>query len=205
MNTNQSSIQSETLKPQDLLVEIRGLLRIVHHPGNVAELERPDAVMRQMLAEIAPVPEQRDAGALVVAKGQHRSRAGNGIIAQFTFDAVLVQFACERAKIGIGRNFKGQHGAALRVAFIELNGELPDLGGEKRVILLALNQHQADDFGVIVDHAWQIGCLESGVSDPSELDHGILLPARLRCGLRVQSYHAAATEGLRRTQSGTCQ
>jgi len=41
---------------EDLLVEIRGLLRIVHHPGNVAELERPDAVMRQMLAEIVPSP-----------------------------------------------------------------------------------------------------------------------------------------------------
>ena len=48
-----------------------------------------------------------------------------------------------RAEVGIGRHLERQHHAALGIALVELDGELPDLGGEEGAVLFALGQHQA--------------------------------------------------------------
>src|SRR5690348_8145889 len=93
-------------KAEHLGIELRGLLRILDHEGDMAEFQRADAVMLQMLAEIIPFLEQRDGGALVVLKRQYRADAGRGIVAQLAFDAVLFKFAGEWAEIRIRGNFE---------------------------------------------------------------------------------------------------
>ncbi len=143
----------------------------------MAELERADAVMRQMLAEIAPFLEQRDGRALVVLKGQHLADAGDRVVAQFALDAVLFEFAGELVKVGIGRDFERQHGAAFGVGFVELDGEQADLGGEEGAVLFALGDDEAQNLGVIVDHPVEIGRVVGRVSDAVWLDHDLALPA----------------------------
>ncbi len=155
-----------------LAVKLGGLCRILDDPGDVAELERPDAVVLQMLAEIAPFLEQRDRRALVILKREHRPDARNRIVAQLAFDAVLFQVAGKRAEIGLRRHFERQRGAAFDVALVDLDGELADLGGEEGAVFFLLGEHQPHHLGVIVDKARQVGCLEGGVSDASWLDHG---------------------------------
>src|SRR4029077_8129066 len=75
-------------KAEHLGIELGRLLWILDDESDVAEFERPDSVMLQMLAEIAPLLEQRDGGALVVLKRQHGADAGRGIAAQLALDAV---------------------------------------------------------------------------------------------------------------------
>ncbi len=58
------------------------------------------------------------------------------------------------------------------VAFVDLDGELADLGGEEGAVFFALGEHEPHHLGVIVDEARQVGRLEGGVSDASWLDHG---------------------------------
>ena len=67
------------LKAEHLLVEFSGLLRVVDHPGDVAEFQRADAIVLQVLAEIAPFLEQRDGGALVVLEGEDLADAGRDV------------------------------------------------------------------------------------------------------------------------------
>src|SRR5579863_2468423 len=86
------------------LVEVSGLLRIVDHPGDMAELERADAVMRERTAEIAPFLEKRDAGTFVVPESQDGAETRDRIVSQLAANALLFQFARSRAEVAIGRN-----------------------------------------------------------------------------------------------------
>jgi hypothetical protein len=89
---------------------------------------------------------------------------------------VLRKLARHGAEVGVGRHFERQHHAALGVALVELNGELPDLAGEEGAVLFAFGQHQAQHLRVIIDHLLQVGRLECGVSDAPGLYHRALLP-----------------------------
>ena len=51
---------------------------------------------------------------------------------------MLRKLARHDAEVGVGRDFERQHGAAFGVAFVDLDGELSDLGGEKGAVLFAL-------------------------------------------------------------------
>ena len=172
MKTKKSEIQSEIAEAQHLAVKLGGLRRVLHHPGDVAELERSDAVVLQMLAEIAPLLEQCDRRALVVLEGENRPDARHRVVAQLAFDAVLFQLAGKRAEIGFRRHFERQHAAAFGVALVDLDGELTDLGGEERPVLVLFSENEPHHLGVIVDQPRQVRRLEGGVSDASWLDHG---------------------------------
>ena len=139
----------------------------------MAELIDADAVVLQVLAEIVPFLEQRDAGALVVLEGQDLAKARDRIVAQFALDAVLLQLAGEVLEVGTGCDLERQHDAAFGIGLVELDGELADLGGEEGAILLALGEDEADDLGIVVDHTIEIGGFVDGVSDAARLDHGI--------------------------------
>src|SRR4029077_2469242 len=141
-------------------------------PGDVAELERADAVVLQVLAEIAPFLEQRDGGALVVLEGQHRADARRRIVAQLALDALLLQLLRHRAEIGVEIELERQRGAALDGALAQLDGEQADLRGEEGAVLLALGENEAHDVGVVVDQFLEVGRFEGGVADASGFDHG---------------------------------
>src|SRR6516162_234949 len=137
----------------------------------MAEFQWPDAVMLQMLAEVAPFLEQFDGRTLVVLKRKHRANAGNGIVAQVAFEAVLFERAGEFAEIRMRRDLERQAGAALGGGLVDLHGEQPNLAREVRAILLALGQNESDDLGVIIDHPLHIGRFERSVADAPGLDH----------------------------------
>src|SRR5579884_1098813 len=158
------------------LIELGRLLRIIDHPGDVAELERTDADMQEVLAQIAPLLEQRDGGALVVLEGQRRANARNRIIAQLALNAVLLELARHGAEIGIGGDFKRQCGAALDLSLGKGNRQLADLRDQEGAVLLAFRQNEPHDLRVVVDHLLQIWRLESSVADASGLNHDALQP-----------------------------
>src|SRR6516164_3173794 len=91
---------------EHLGIELRRLLRIFDDEGDMAEFQWPDAVMLQMLAEVAPFLEQFDGRTLVVLKREHRANAGNGIVAQLAFEAVLFERAGEFAEIRMRRDLE---------------------------------------------------------------------------------------------------
>jgi hypothetical protein len=167
-------LQRRHPEAQDLVVELARLLRVVDHPGDVAEFQRTDAVVRQVLAHVVPLFEQRDRGALVVLKRKHRAYTGDRVVAQLALDAFLLQFARQLAEVGIGRYLERQRGAALGLTLVKLDGEEPDLRSKEGAILLALGKHEPHHVGVIVDHLLQVGGLECGVTDAARFDHGSL-------------------------------
>src|SRR5262249_25314780 len=156
---------------EHLLVERHGALDVGREEGDVPELERPDAGDLRVLAEIAPVLEQLDGGALVVLERQHLAHAGNRIIAQLAAHAVLGELARQLAEVGIGRDLERQLDAVSPVGLVELDHELPDLGGEKRAILFALGHDQPHKLVVVRDRLFQVRRLEGGMADSSRLDH----------------------------------
>ena len=164
------------LESKNAGVEFGHFIRVFHVPRDMAELERADAVMRQVLAEIIPFLEQRDRGSLVVLETEQRTDAGRGIVAQLARDAVLAQFLRHGSEIGIRRDFERQPGAAFALGLVDRDGEQADLGDEEGPLLFALDENKTQHFRVVVDHLFQVGCLEGGVSDAPRLDHVFLRP-----------------------------
>src|SRR5262249_5638492 len=126
------------------------------------------------LGEIAPFLEQLDRRSLVVLEGQHLAHAGNGIVAQLAAHAVLGQLARQLAEIGIGRDFERQFDAVCSIRFVAPDHQLPDLGGEKGAVLLALVRDQSHELPVIRDGLFQVRRVEGGVADASRFDHGVI-------------------------------
>ena len=94
---------------------------------DVAELERADAAHLVVRAEILPLREQVDCGALVVLEGEHLAHAGNGIVAQLALDAVLRELLGELVEIRIGRDLERQPGAMRAIGLLELDDSSPVL------------------------------------------------------------------------------
>src|SRR5215468_8686905 len=161
-------------KAEHPLVERHGALDVRRVEGDVSELERPDTGDLRVLGEIAPFLEQLDRRSLVVLEGQHLAHAGNGIVAQLAAHAVLGQLPRKLAEIGIGRDFERQFDAVRSIRLVELDHQLPDLGGEKGAVLLAFGRDQSHEFPVIRDGLFQVRCLERGVADASRFDHGVI-------------------------------
>src|SRR5436190_6446993 len=88
-------------KAEHLLVESDGTLNIGREEGDMPELERADAGNLLVLAEIAPLLEQLDRGALVIGKRQHLANSWNGIVAQLAAHAVLRKLARQFSEIAV--------------------------------------------------------------------------------------------------------
>src|SRR6202035_3456760 len=67
---------------EHFLVERDGGIHVLHHEGDMAELERPDAGYLLVLAEVAPVLEELDGGALAIRKRQDLAEPGDLIVGQ---------------------------------------------------------------------------------------------------------------------------
>src|SRR5207248_1559255 len=91
---------------EHLLVEANGALDIRSEKRHVAKLERPDAGDLLVLAEITPVLEEIDAGALVIFERQHLTHARDRIVAQLAAHPVFFELARELAEIGIRRDLE---------------------------------------------------------------------------------------------------
>src|SRR6516164_5125163 len=161
-------------KAEHPLVERHGALDVGRVEGDVSELERPDAGDMRVLGEVVPFLEQLDRRSLVVLERQHLAHAGNGIVAQLAAHAVLGQLPRQLAEVGIGRDFERQFDAVRSIRLVELDHQLPDLGGEKGALLLAFGHDQPHELPVIRDGLFQVRRLEGGVADASRLDHGVI-------------------------------
>ena len=147
-------------------------------------LSGPMPLHLMVRAEIVPVREQVDRGALVVLEREHLAHAGDGIVAQLARDAVGREALGQLAEIGIGRDLERQPRAGRAVGLFELNHQEAGLGGEERAVLLALGEHEAGDVGPIGDLLVEVLGLERRMSDASRLDHG---ESPEICGLAVSS------------------
>ena len=163
-------------------VEVGGRLHVGNREGDVAELERPDAVHLMVRAEIVPFREQVDGRALVVLEGQHPAHAGHGVVAQLAVDAVGRERLGELAEIGIRRDLEGEPGAARLVGLLELDHQQPGLGRQEGAVLLALGEDEPGDVRPIGDLLLDVGRLEGRVADASGLDHDYL-----RTGIRLSA------------------
>src|SRR5215510_10114598 len=161
-------------KAQHPLVECHGALDVGCEEGDMSQLERPDTGDLRVLGEIAPFLEQLDRRSLVVLERQHLAHAGDGIVAQLAAHAVLGQLPRQLAEVGIGRDFERQFDAVRSICLVELDHQLPDLGGEKGAVLVALGRDQPHEFPVIRDGLFQVRRLEGGVADASRFDHGVI-------------------------------
>src|SRR6516165_9283509 len=164
-------------KAEHLLVEADGTLDVGREKGDMPELQRTDAGDLLVLAEIAPVLEQLDGRALVVLERQHLAYSRDGIVAQLAAHSVPGKLARHLAEIGIGRDLERQLDAVRAVRLVQRNHELADLAGEERPVLFALGHDQAHEPVIVCNRLVQIRRLESGMSDPSCSDHGLLLLA----------------------------
>src|SRR6516165_8400497 len=162
-------------KAEHLLVEADGTLDVGREKGDMPELQRTDAGDLLVLAEIAPVLEQLDGGALVVLERQHLAYARDGIVAQLAAHPVPGKRARHLAEIGIGRDLERQLDAVRAVRLVQRNHELADLAGEECPVLFTLGHDQAHEPVVVCNRLVQIRRLESGMSDASWPDHGFLL------------------------------
>src|SRR5215467_3200275 len=161
-------------KAEHPLVERHGALDVGRVEGDMSELERPDTGDLRVLGEVAPFLEQLDRRSLVVLEGQHLAHAGNGIVAQLAAHAVLGQLPRQLAEIGIGRDFERQFDAVCSIRLVELDHQLPDLGGEKGALLLAFGHDQPHELPVIRDGLFQVRRLEGGVADAPRFDHDVI-------------------------------
>lgn len=48
------------------------------------------------------------------------------------------------------------------------------MGGEEGAIVIPFGHHQSQSSRIVIDHPFEVGCLECGVSDASWLDHFVL-------------------------------
>src|SRR5262249_24608792 len=78
------------------------------------------------------------------------------------------------AEIGIGRDFERQFDAVCSIRLVELDHQLPDLGGEKGAVFLALGRDQSHELPVIRDRLFQNRRIEGDITDANRFDHRVI-------------------------------
>ena len=161
---------------QHAAIEIRHRLGILHHIGDVPELERAGAETLMVGAQIFPFLEQLDGGALGVVEGQHLADARNRVAAQLAFDAVGRQFLGHVGDVRLGRDLERDPAQALVAPFLQSQRQEAGLARQIGAVLVPAAEHQPVDLGVIGERLVEIRRLERGMPDPSRRDHGFLRP-----------------------------
>src|SRR5262249_22423776 len=72
-----------------------------------------------------------------------------------------------------------QFDAVRSIRLVELDHQLPDLGGEKGALFVSFGHEQSHELSVIRDGLFQVRRLEGGVADASRFDHGVISIASL--------------------------
>src|SRR5262249_43925961 len=96
-------------------------------------------------------------------------------------DPLLRQPRRELAEVAARRDLEGEPHARRAVAMLEHDRLLPDFRGEDGAVPLLGDEAQADDAGVIVELALEIGRGQRRVANSLDLQHGRLLVIRRSC------------------------
>ena len=184
---------------QHVAIELRHLLHVDDVEGDVAELERDDALLAEPLARGGALREYLELRALRVLELDQIGNRRLAVAAAIGFQPVQLELTVELAEIGERRDLERQMRAARRLAVTDHDRVVVERGGEERGLCGPVDQGKPKHVGVVGDLAADVGRLEAGVADALDADHHVfpLSAARDLCGIvarRSQNLKAGRTD-----------
>src|SRR5262249_20524723 len=158
-------------KAEHVGVELHHLLHVADAVSHVAELERHDADLAQVLLGEDIFGENLNPGILRVLEDDGFGDPRRDAAPPLALDSVLRQLAGNLRKIASRRSLEGEPGQRVGWAGLERDRLQPLLARKKRALGVALDQGQADDGGIVCNLPIEIGRRQRGMAEPAHRDH----------------------------------
>ena len=162
-------------KAEDVLIELRGRLRVGRAQRDVTELVDDKATERiGRLAEL-PLRKKFDAMSVRIAERQRFGNAGQAVASDFRCDTAIGEGALQFAEIGIRGNLERDRAEMVIGGLLDDGGELVGVAAEVDALAVAADDAEPDHGLIVFQQVLQIGGCQRRMSDPFHPDHRVIL------------------------------